>query len=201
MTVLLDIDGVLIGWDGKPEEKSSGFSDWARPEPPEPFFNFISAEQLAFIAEKLGEHVQWHTTWIQSALKADHMTDIFTEMTGFGPWPIAVQEYMDGPGPFGPRFAIEPRNGAVSKSLIPEELHSVLQSAGWWKLNAVAALLAEGKLSERVVWVDDENNFNRWHIQHVLEFFGAKERFLVVSPDPVWSRAEILKAEAFLNGS
>lgn len=204
MTVLLDIDGVLIGWSGKPDEKSSGFSDWARPEPAEMFFNFTSQEQLALIAEQVGNHVQWHTTWIQKGYRVDagRMVDYFTEQTGFGPFPIAVEEFFERPWPSVPCFKMDPRgDGTKPRAEFPDEVANVLLRTDWWKLNAVAALLVEGKLDGRVVWVDDELNSNWWAVKNVLTHFGAFSRFMIVSPREVWERDSILEAAEFLNGA
>lgn len=190
MTLLLDIDNVLIPWG----RRQSLFTDWVRPKVR--FLDSYSPAQLELIRSRFND-IRWHTTWIQG----DSANAVFAPTTGFGPFPAAISPLnLRLRLPSAAQFTVTPPHyeyyepGYVAAEDIPEALHNRLQNVGWWKLNAVAALLALGTLPGKVVWVDDELNDVGDSIEVVLDHFGARDRFMLIAPDDHWSETMILRA-------
>ena len=61
MTVLLDVDGVLLDWSGSDDRSDTGFDDFVKPN--ERYFNWVSFDQLSLI-QSLFDNILWHTTWV-----------------------------------------------------------------------------------------------------------------------------------------
>lgn len=200
MTLLLDIDGVLIGWNSQhTPPKNSGFDDWHKPGVAS--FNWLSKAQLELLASSF-EDIQWHTTWIQEQA-VGHYVDHFTKTTGFEPRPILIDQLAwvrditnDHKDAW---WDISPNRRYVPFSAIPEVLHYACNKAMWWKLNAVAALLEAGKLSGKVVWVDDDINPVKAHVFTVLKHYDAVDRFRLISPNDVFTRKDIEESAEWLN--
>lgn len=194
MTVLLDIDGVLLGWDGEPDPEVTGFSDFRAIK--ERFFSWHSDEQLALILDTFTD-VQWHTTWVQLDHTGTPGTDRFTELTGFGPLPILVDEIPVQEARYG--LQIRPRAPRVPFESVPSRVAGVLLPTDWWKLNAVAILLEQGKLPGKIVWIDDDIAPLRKPIFQVLRYYDAVDRFRLISPHKsVLSRTDIIEAAEWI---
>lgn len=205
MTLLLDIDGVLIGWYQNPGEES-GFSDWKLAAPGQFAVKWTSAEQLALISETF-QDIHWHTTWIQPAYGKERFVERFTEWFDFGPHPVLVDQleteagrphWGDKPSP-GDQWLVAPGYTlAVPIEVVPEPLWVPLHEAFWWKLNAVAALLATDRLPGKIVWVDDDIPTSRQEVFEVLRYFDAVDRFRLVAPRDVFTRTQIEEAAEWL---
>lgn len=153
---------------------------------------------MKLISESFDD-IRWHTTWIEKSFNNKRLVDSFTETTGFGPFPLAVEPLertrtWDG-------FVVEPYGMSVSSSAIDEVLHHTLRVAGWWKLNAVAALLQADAIPGRVVWADDDIASFLGPIRDVLEHFDALERIALVAPQEVFTKESILSTSEWVRGS
>lgn len=179
MTVLLDIDNVLLPWGVEESE----FYDWRKADHRN--FSRYSPGQLELIRESFSD-IRWHTTWI-GGRKAN--TE-FSQITGFGPWPIAIDEICDG---LGDDIGPEQYRNQYRSSVIPHDLP--WNCLYWWKLNGVARLLQAGKLPGFITWVDDDLIHEMKNVRRVLERFNALDRFNLIAPECHWTMASILEAK------
>lgn len=198
MTLLLDIDGVLIGWERTAPE-NSGFDDWQKPKFPNS--NWVSKTQLELVASSFKD-IQWHTTWIQEH-GAGYYVENFVNNTGFGPYEILIDQ-LDWVRDItndvkDAWWDISPDRKYVPFNAVPEVLHYNLSEALWWKLNTVAALLEYDGLPGKVVWVDDDINAVKSHVFAVLKYYDAVDRFRLISPKEVFTRQDIEEAAAWLS--
>jgi len=191
MTVLLDIDGVLLPWSGSTE--GSGFTDFTKVKARH--FSAVSSEQLTLIASSFTD-IQWHTTWIAGDMANLH----FTPITGFGPYPILVDRLSEHFTEDWYGFEVSPNHAGfrVPDKIIPPTLGRALNYARWWKLNAVAALLATDQLPGKVVWVDDDLPTSMGSVRQVLAHFDARDRFRLIAPDVIWEKDSIIAAAEWL---
>jgi hypothetical protein len=188
MTLILDVDGVLLDWSGK-RDNLSGFSDWATSE--RRFFSRWSPEQLKLISSSFSD-IRWLTTWIDGGMVSE-----FTNVTGFGPHPVSTEPLERSEDSF---FSVSPDHYIDSRFVIERGLTESLLLANWWKLNAVAALLHHGHLPDRVVWVDDDLPVLKKPVADILEHFEARDRFRLYAPTQIWTRWDIEEAAEWLNG-
>jgi hypothetical protein len=196
MTVLLDIDGVLLDWSGI--GRNDDFDDWTRPQ--ERYFSHYSPSLLKFIAEHLPD-IQWHTTWIEGNMCNEH----WVKVTEWGPYPIFIDRLVQAEGKHskGMDFHATAPNRAsggrgFSSALIHPEVNAIIFNAGWWKLNAVALALEEGLLPGKVLWIDDDLAVTQWAVAKVLKHYKVEDRFRLIIPKTVLRKADIIAGAEWL---
>lgn len=168
--ILLDIDGVLLPWEGLPILRSgdpfdpdgqvTGFTDWERVHAP--YFSFISRTQQEMIRQ--AGDVFWLTTWA-----AHGMEGFFTEKTGFGPFNVAC----------------------------PPNRERMTYASGWWKAFWVIEWAEENpRLIQRydeVLWVDDDHYLYKNDASaaalRIRDMTGVP--VLTHNPYPVWTRTNL----------
>lgn len=170
-TVLLDIDGVLMGW---PREApiESGFAEWTPHE--RRFWRWTSQEQLDLICDVFSgpdDKIVWLTTW-----EVAELTD-----EGFG----ANQAFSNVLG--------WKHHDIIDRELMVD-LYGYGGSLFWWKALVVKSLLEQEHpyvMADQVIWVDDDHRLYRKQVHQCLEAHEATDRFTIISPDPVWGRESI----------
>lgn len=174
MTVLLDIDHVLLTWMDRETTPYNGFDDYVHPGGRG--FSRYSPEQLKLIHDKF-EEVIWHTTWS----RLNNLANLhFCPTTGFEVRDNLIDEF-----------------GGPVRGL-PPEVVAACGRCNWWKLDAVALWLNAG-FSGRFIWADDDLK-DTWHkgVKVVLDYYAATDRCYAVAPQDGWTRQSIEEASAWL---
>ncbi len=197
MTLILDIDDVLLHHGRNPPSRKTEFRDWRKPNPRTIYVEWYSPEQLDLI-QRCFPHIEWHTSWVQNS--ACH--EIFEPVCNFRHNPIFINRlfsicaemFLDD---VHLNWFIDPhKEPRLPLSMLPYEIVKPIVDADWWKLNAVAAAFLSGKLEDdKILWVDNDLKKYNKPVTEVIEFLGLEERVRMIAPDQVWTRRSILEAK------
>lgn len=193
MTLLLDIDNVLLPWHAynAKDWPSRDFDDWVKPA--KRFFSTYSPAQHAAIKESFSD-IRWLTTWLDGNMANTY----FNEVTGFGVFPSAADGIVhDDNG----RFAVGSESTSLWANLptgAPDSLGSALSNVHWWKLNIVAIQILNGNLPGRVVWADDQLIEFSGGVLRALTLLGREDDFLLIAPDSHMTMDQIKAGQEWL---